>query len=269
MSYFKYIEQRKKGVSDYIDTVEDYTVLTETEQVVYDHFKSKYPNLDWILKKRVYSELTDLVNEGTEKFCRYYDDFSEYLKGVIKNNLSPYYDEPIFLVGHHNTMFHLYEEEFGDFNKNTIELYEISSFKITQLESDFFDELYNYSDDVVKTFWNIMEKEGSKYLSEIFDKLYERRLLCLPSSYLTTYGEFTHPKLQRNWCYKYVGRVSITEIPVTERFVERHKNKELYLDKEKVDFKNITPVFSGRDGSSLSFFKKLNSQKKEEELKVV
>jgi len=40
------------------------------------------------------------------------------------------------------------------------------------------------------------------------------------------------------------------------------------LDKEKVDFKNITPVFSGRDGSSLSFFKKLNSQKKEEELKV-
>ena len=74
-------------------------------------------------------------------------------------------------------------------------------------------------------------------------------------------------KLQRNWCYKYVGRVGITEIPVTERFVERHKNKELYLDKEKVDFKNITPVFSGRDGSSLSFFKKLNSQKKEEELR--
>ena len=93
MSYFKYIEQRKKGVSDYIDTVEDYTVLTETEQVVYDHFKSKYPELDWILKKRIYHELSDLVNEGTEKFCRYYDDFSEYLDGGIKNNISPYYKE--------------------------------------------------------------------------------------------------------------------------------------------------------------------------------
>jgi len=278
MSYYcEHREEERKVVSDYINSLEDYTVLTETEQVVYDHFKSKYPKLDWILKKRVYSELSDLVNEGTEKFCRYYDDFSEYLDGGIKNNISPYYYKPIFLVGYQNTMFPLYKEEFGDC-ENTIELHRESSFDITQLESDFFDDLYNYSKDVVETFWNIMEKEGSKYLSEIFDKLYERRLLCLPSSYVNTPsnyvdtgwedGEFTHPKLQRNWCYKYVGRVSITEIPVTERFVERHKNKELYLDKEKVDFKNITPVFSGRDGSSLSFFKKLNSQKKEEELKV-
>ena len=171
MSYFKYIEQRKKGVSDYIDTVEDYTVLTETEQAVYDHFKSKYPKLDWILKKRVYSELSDLVNEGTEKFCRYYDDFSEYLDGGIKNNISPYYYKPIFLVGYQNTMFPLYKEEFGDC-ENTIELHRESSFDITRLESDFFDHLYNYSKDVVETFWNIMEKEGSKYLSEIFDKLY-------------------------------------------------------------------------------------------------
>ena len=120
-----------------------------------------------------------------------------------------------------------------------------------------------------------VEKECSKYLSEIFDKLYERRLLCLPQSYVKTPsnyvdtgwndGDFTHPKLQRNWCYKYVGRVCITEIPVTERFVERHKNKELYLDKEKINFKNITPVFLGRDGSSFYFF----SNKKEEEQKLV
>ena len=187
MSYFKYIEQRKKGVSDYIDTVEDYTVLTETEQVVYDHFKREVVvpftsilgisgtdtrNLDWILKKRVYSELTDLVNEGTGKFCRYYDDFSEYLDGGIKNNISPYYYKPIFLVGYQNTMFPLYKEEFGDC-ENTIELHRESSFDITQLESDFFDELYNYSGWEVgeyKALKETFKEDEYKYLAFCKDR---------------------------------------------------------------------------------------------------
>ena len=275
MSYWERREEEKKIVNDYINSLEDYTVLTETEQVVYNHFKSKYPKLDWILKKRVYSELSDLVCEGTEKFCAYYNDFFGDHDEVIKNNLSPYYDEPIHLVGSEDTMFELYHEEFGEY-ENTIEIVTEDSFYITQLESDFFDHLYNYSKDVVQIFWTIMEKEGAKYFSEILDKLYERRLLCLPSSYLSSPskcassgwkdGEFTHPKLQRNWCYKYVGRVRITNVPVTERFAERHKNDDLYTDVEKIDFKNITPVIEEK--GSLGFFERLSSQKKEEELKV-
>ena len=89
MSYFERREEERKRVNDYINSVEDYTVFTETEQVVYNHFKSKYPKLDWILKKRVYHELTDLVNEGTSKFIRYYYDIhgihSDEGLYVIKN----------------------------------------------------------------------------------------------------------------------------------------------------------------------------------------
>lgn len=276
MSYFKYIEQRKKRVSDYINSVEDYTVLTETQQVVYDHFKSKYPNLDWILKKRVYSQVTDLLNEGTGKFSRYYGDiFGVHECGV--NNFSPYYDDHIFIVGYEEPLFELYEKEFG-FDNDTVELsyHEDSSMEITQLESDFYDELYNYSKDIVKTFWTIMEKEGSKYLSEILDELYKRKLLVLPTRYLRepshyadtgwNDGDFTHPKLQKNWCYKFVGKVRITDVPMTVKWIERHDNNDLYLDKEKIDFKNITPVFE--EGGSKSFFEKLRSKDNEEELKV-
>ena len=79
-------------------------------------------------------------------------------------------------------------------------------------------------------------------------------------------GEFSNPKLQKNWCYRYVGDVRITLVPLTENFAKREENNELYLDKEKVDFKNITPVFE--EGGSRGFFERLSSQKKEEELKV-
>ena len=34
--------REKEIVNDYINSVEDYTVLSDTEQVVYNHFKSKY-----------------------------------------------------------------------------------------------------------------------------------------------------------------------------------------------------------------------------------
>ena len=190
MSYFKYIEQRKKRVSDYIDAVEDYTVLTETQQVVYDHFKSKYPNLDWILKKRVYSQVTDLLNEGTDKFCAYNGViFGVHECGV--NNFSPYYDDHIFIVGFEEPLFELYEKEFG-FDNDTVEICEESCMEITQLESDFYDELYNYSKDVVVTFWDIMEKKGAYHLSALLDELYKRRLLVLPTRYLrgpSKYGD--------------------------------------------------------------------------------
>ena len=237
------------------EVVVNKTELNETEQVIYDHFKSKYSELDWMLKKRVYSQVTDLLNEGTGKWCEY--------EGVIHgvhdcgmNNFSPYYNSPLFIIGYEDTLFDIYEKEFG-FDNDTVELsvYAESCMGITQLENDFYDELYNYSRDVVVTFWTIMEKKGAFYLSALLDELYKKRLFVVPVKELgkpVTYwgeteskgGNFSNPKLQLNWCYRYVGDVSITKVPMTENFLKRHEEKMLFLDTDKIEFNNITPVFS-------------------------
>ena len=267
-SYLEHIEKERKKVRDYIETVEDYTVLSETEQVVYNHFNKKYPHFDWILKKTVYNHLLDLLSEGTNTWCAY--------EGVIHgshemgvNNFSPYYDYPIFIVGCEKSIFDLYRKEF-DGEKDTVELITEDGC-ISQIECDFFLDLYDYSKDVVHTVLHIMEKEGSKYLSEILDELYKERKLILPKKYVEPparyansswdEGSFTHPKLQKNWCYRYVGDVSIATVPVTESLADRYD--ELFLDKKKVDFQNITPVFSGDEGSFYFF---LNKEEEEEKL---
>ena len=272
-SYLEHIEKEENKVRDYIETVEDYTVLSDTEQVGYNHFKRKYPKLDWILEKTVYNHLLDLLCEGTDTWCRY--------EGVIHgshemgvNNFSPYYDDPIFIVNYDKSIFELYRKVFG-VGEDTVELYTDNNC-ISQIECDFFHDLYDYSKDVVQTVWLIMEKEGAIYLSGILDELYKDRKLILPNSYLEPparflnsswdEGSFTHPKLQKNWCYRYVGCVRITDVPLTEPFVDRHNKGELYLDKKKVDFQNITPVFSGDDGSSYYFF---SNKEEEEEEKLV
>ena len=47
-------------------------------------------------------------------------------------------------------------------------------------------------------------------------------------------GTFTHPKLQKNWCYNYLNDVSLIDIPLTYKLKERIENNTIYLDTKKV-----------------------------------
>ena len=237
-----------------METIKQETNLTETEQVILDHFYGQEGHLNSILRKGVQQELSLFLHEGSQKNSSY-SAFIDLDGGYGTNNFNWDCDYPIWIYG----ISHI-DEDLNSLNwwlKNSCPDSEyVDSYTgedvygITKRESDFYEHLYNYSEDVVWTFRRIMDKVGANHLSGLLDDLYEKRLLSLPSEYLmrdVSRGHFSDPIRQRNWCYDYLHNVRLTDVPMTKNLLKRHDDDEIFLDKEKVDFKNITPVFEDWD----------------------
>ena len=237
------VNEEKKHINEYIETTEDKSVLTETEEIILNHFRSKYPKFDLMIEKWMYQSLVDLYNEGSDFWCQ---NTQHHYNG-------DFYHEGFSMVNYGNHFIELYKEKFGF--EDEIEICEEGyRGNISQIESDFVDDLYNYSKDVVFTVFEIRKKLGSSILSELLDELYTKRLFVVPVKELekpVTYwgetesegGNFSHPKLQKNWCYEYLHKVPLVDLPLTYNLKERIDNKTIYLDTKKVDFQNTTPVF--------------------------
>ncbi len=238
------MEKRKtEQVKNYIETTEDKSVLTETEEIILNHFRSKYPKFDLMIEKWMYQSLVDLYNEGSDFWCQ----------NTHGHYNGDFYHEGFSMVNYGSHFIELYKEKFGF--EDEIEICEEGyRGNISQIESDFVDDLYNYSKDVVFTVFEIRKKLGSSILSELLDELYTKRLFVVPVKELekpVTYwgetesegGNFSHPKLQKNWCYEYLHKVPLVDLPLTYNLKERIDNKTIYLDTKKVDFQNTTPVF--------------------------
>ena len=237
------VNEEKKHINEYIETTEDKSVLTETEEIILNHFRSKYPKFDLMIEKWMYQSLVDLYNEGSDFWCQ----------NTHGHYNGDFYHEGFSMVNYGSHFYELYKEKFGF--EGEIEICEVGCRgKISQIESDFVDDLYNYSKDVVFTVFEIRKKLGSSILSELLDELYTKRLFVVPVKELekpVTYwgetesegGNFSHPKLQKNWCYEYLHKVPLVDLPLTYNLKERIDNKTIYLDTKKVDFQNTTPVF--------------------------
>ena len=75
------------------------------------------------------------------------------------------------MVNYGSHFIELYKEKFGF--EGEIEICEEGyRGNISQIESDFVDDLYNYSKDVVFTVFEIRKKLGSSILSDLLDELY-------------------------------------------------------------------------------------------------
>jgi hypothetical protein len=237
------VNEEKKHINEYIETTEDKSVLTETEEIILNHFRSKYPKFDLMIEKWMYQSLVDLYNEGSDFWCQ----------NTHGHYNGDFYHEGFSMVNYGSHFIELYKEKFGF--EDEIEICEEGyRGNISQIESDFVDDLYNYSKDVVFTVFEIRKKLGSSILSELLDELYTKRLFVVPVKELekpVTYwgetesegGNFSHPKLQKNWCYEYLHKVPLVDLPLTYNLKERIDNKTIYLDTKKVDFQNTTPVF--------------------------
>ena len=241
--YEKHSKREKEQIKNYIEKMDDKTVLTETEEIIYNHFKRKYPYFDWLLEKWMYQSLLDLYNEGSDFWCQ---NTQHHYNG-------DFYHEGFSMVNYGSHFIELFKEKFG-FEGEIVICEEGYRGNISQIESDFVDDLYNYSKDVVFTVFEIRKKLGSSILSDLLDELYTKRLFVVPIVQLCSplyYGKddgweggnFSHPKLQKNWCYEYLHKVPLVDLPLTYNLKERIDNKTIYLDTKKVDFQNTTPVF--------------------------
>ena len=239
------VNEEKRHINEYIETTEDKSVLTETEEIILNHFRSKYPKFDLMIEKWMYQSLVDLYNEGSD----FSNDYTEH------HYNGDFYHEGFYMVDYGRCFKELYEERFGSEDwKSEVETLEYGyRGMISQMESDFVDELYDYSKEVVFSVFEIRKKLGSSILSDLLDKLFTKRKFVVPLVELREPemgsngyggGSFTHPKLQKNWCYRYLRRVHLVSIPQTNNLSERCDNKTVYLDTKKVDFQNITPDFS-------------------------
>ena len=193
----------------------------------------------------MYQSLVDLYNEGSE----FWENYTE------QHYNGDFYHEGFYMVDYGRCFKELYEERFGseDWNDDVETIEEGWRGMISQMESDFVDELYDYSKEVVYTVFEIRRKLGSSVLSDLLDELFSKRLFVVPIKQLNRPehykegwegGSFTHPKLQKNWCYWYIRQIPLTSIPMTNNMRQRVGCMNVYLDTKKVDFQDITPDFS-------------------------
>ena len=232
-----YYDEVEKEIRDYIEETEDKTILTEKEEVILKHFRSEYPKFDLMIEKWMYQSLVDLYTEGStfwENNTQWFCEGSFYHNGFHVVDYGRYFSK-------------LEEESFGTEDwKNEVEIQEEGYREfIFQMESDFVDELFDYSKEVVFSIHDIRIKLGSPILSDLLDELFSKRLFVVPIKELNRPelyeegwegGSFTHPKLQKNWCYNYLKNVPLVLIPLTDNLRERVDNKTIFLDTKKVDF---------------------------------
>jgi hypothetical protein len=241
-----------ENVKEYIEKTEDKSVLTETQEIIHKHFKNKYPSFDLMIEKWMFQGLSDLYYEDSSLWkdhkCSIHFDGEFY-----PQNHSSHGD--YYVVDKGRWFKELEEYSFGgeEFKNEVETIYDGYRGVISQMESYFVEELYDYSYEVVFSVFEIRRKLGSSILSDLLDKLFTRRGFVVPLEELRKPemgsngycgGSFTHPKLQKNWCYNYFRQIPLTTLPMTDNIRKRFDCMDVFLDTKKVDFQNIKPDFS-------------------------